>query len=74
MKAIPEGMYCYTPAPEGFIDGRLKITLCPFWRRIPTRHLQENGYCLYMQKGDWGDKGTWLLWDQCKECGINDDY
>lgn len=33
---------------------------------------QENGYCSYLQKGDW-DLSLGLLWDQVKECGINEE-
>ena len=70
---IPKGSYCYTPL-TGLVDGRMKIKLCPFWKLIKDRRYQENGYCLFMQKGDWGDNGTFILWDQCKECNINDDF
>ena len=31
------------------------------------------GYCHYLKTGDWFDDGTLLLWDMCKECGINHD-
>ena len=59
---IPSGTYCYSE------KGR-----CPFWRILKTRPHQENGYCLYLHQGDFSD-GLGLLWDQCKECGVNDDY
>ena len=26
----------------------------------------------YLKKGDWEENGTCFLWDQVKECGIND--
>lgn len=78
---IPSGPYCY--------DDRT----CPYWDSNPSKHEQENGYCHYIEKGDWelngemvlinqktGEKMTpseigipgGLLFDQCKECGIND--
>lgn len=39
---------------------------CPYWRKVG-----ENGFCDYMELGDENlDIG--LLWDQCKECGINE--
>lgn len=53
---IPRGVYC---------DG------CPYWRIDPARPEQENGYCLYLQKGDWDFKYVGLLWDCCKECDVN---
>lgn len=58
---IPLGYYCYDE------NGR-----CPFWRIINSRPYQQNGYCLYMHKGDWGENGTFILWDQCKECPTTD--
>jgi hypothetical protein len=59
---IPEGMYCYDE------NGR-----CPFWWKDIDKPEQENGYCLYMKKGDL-DLGGGLLWDQCKECGVNEAW
>jgi hypothetical protein len=59
---IPEGMYCYNE------NGR-----CPFWWKDIDKPEQENGYCLYMKKGDQ-DLGGGLLWDQCKECGVNESW
>lgn len=87
---IPKGPYCYDD--KG---------LCPYWSEDLSRHEQENGYCSYLERGDWemNDDKKWrvayvkdgeanhelqsghdlgipmsLLWDQCKECGINDDW
>lgn len=60
---IPKGMYCYND--KG---------LCPYWRFDPTKPEQESGYCQVLGEGDWEDKGFGLLWDQCKECGIKDDW
>jgi len=60
---IPQGLYCY-----GIHD------LCPFWSLDHTQPYQMNGYCLYIGKGDWELQGIIpLLWDQVKECGINDE-
>jgi hypothetical protein len=87
---IPDGVYCYNEKGN-----------CPFWDRDFTRPEQANGYCYFLEKGDWQlnkeindrsifmygpDKGktvsevfgedttSSLLWDQCKECGINDGW
>ena len=65
-KWIPEGIYCESGS-----------YLCPFWECIPDRERMEDGYCHYLKKGDlefWEEDGfDSLLWDQCKECGINDE-
>ena len=57
---IPKGNYCY---------GKTK---CPFWDAIEEFPDQDNGYCHYLKSGDWQGKGIGLLWDQCKECGVNE--
>jgi len=72
---IPQGVYCYTllsveiNQKEGF---KLNKKVCPYWSLDPERPSQENGYCSFLKKGDWELKSG-LLWDQCKECGINDE-
>jgi hypothetical protein len=58
---IPKGIYCYDE------DG-----ICPHWTLNPFHPEQMNGFCSYLMKGDWQENGTMLLWDQCKECGVND--
>lgn len=63
---IPEGVYCYTR-----ISGS-KIKLCTYWAYIINAPGQMNGYCHYLESGDWEDFGFSLLWDQCKECGVNE--
>lgn len=81
---IPQGMYCYTrvPDPEGdarraatgipYIPGR--YVMCPFWEQRADKPSDQNGYCRAMKAGDWmgHPNGTMLLFDQCKECGVND--
>lgn len=52
--------------------GRLQTRTCPYWRVIEGQPEQANGYCDYLERGDFDD-GTFLLWDQVKECGINRD-
>jgi len=59
-KYIPKGGYCYD-----------EKSTCPFWDIDPSKPQQENGYCHYLKESDWLMGG--LLWDQCKECNINDD-
>lgn len=60
---IPRGIYCYTKYLGLFY-------VCPFWSRDLSKEEQEDGYCYYLQRGDWETEGLSLLWDQCKECGI----
>lgn len=62
---IPKGSYCYD-----YRDG--KEFRCPHWSKDTSKPEQENGYCSYLGMGDW-DLGGGLLWDQVKECGINED-
>lgn len=72
---IPRGLYCYTPIEYPTVKNhfRMKIKKCPFWSFNPEQHKQENGYCSYLKQGDWMEDGTFLLWDQCKECGIKEE-
>lgn len=59
---IPRGPYCYD-----------ENGVCPYWSCDTSRPSQENGYCAYLETGDWEDEGCSLLWDQVKECGENKD-
>ena len=59
--AIPRGMYCYNG------DG-----ICPYWDKVSAGEHEGDGYCWYLDKGDW-DSGMVALFDQCKCCGIRDD-
>jgi hypothetical protein len=68
---IPHGYFCYI-FEDRFVDGVLKIKYaCPYWKRIQGKPEQENGYCGFMELGDWMENGTMLLWDGCKECNVN---
>lgn len=58
---IPRGMYCY---------GALNVT-CPYWDKAARGPERGDGYCWFLGKGDWDD-GVSELWDQCKNCGVND--
>jgi len=57
---IPMGDYCYNSNKR-----------CPFLDHNPYASDQSYGYCHYIKAGDWQWKGTFLLWDQCKECEEN---
>ncbi len=87
---IPKGCYCYTPvqAPCEENNWVYKIKCCPFWEHydaekhgpLPEDWIVQGdsespgAYCRYLKLGDWMEEGTFLLWDQVKECGINDDW
>ena len=61
-KLIPKGGYCYD-----------ENGLCPYWDMLKSQPKQMNGYCHFLKCGDWEIDGLHLLWDQVKECGINDN-
>ncbi len=63
---IPTGYYCYQSA---IIDGIRTVQVCPYWSIRHDKEPKENGYCSYLERGDWEIGG--LLWDQVKECGEN---
>jgi hypothetical protein len=81
-EVVPHGMYCYqwlTKPELVVVDGVPRIKgesrMCPYWKLHGGKRSQENGYCRLMKVGDWtppGKGGTFLLWDQVKECGVND--
>jgi len=73
ISVIPFGQYCYTDlTPDG---PNLKIKLCPYWSLNKEREYQENGYCSYLEVGDWQEEaGFGLLWDQVKLCNINEEW
>lgn len=78
---IPEGLYCWRHTGQK-TEHRLssgeviivpEIKLCPFHKIRRDKPSQRNGYCRFLKAGDWmpNPHGTMLLWDGCKECGIN---
>jgi hypothetical protein len=75
-KFIPPGLYCYHLISGPDEKMCFKTLVCPYWGKRLDKPEQESGYCHFLGKGDWEKDGTFLLWDQCKECGINtcDDY
>jgi len=73
--AIPEGLYCYTYTGQIGVFGP-ETEACPYWGRVKSRDSKQDGWCIYMGKGDLEieEAGfTSLLWDRCKECGVNMD-
>ncbi len=70
---IPRNDYCYRLIKAPCIDNKwcMKIKPCPYLDINKLASQQSYGYCHLLKAGDWQHKGTSLLWDQCKECGIN---
>jgi len=58
---IPTGIYCY--------DGRGK---CPYWGLDAQKPKHANGTCGFLHVADDAEE-DYLLWDQVKLCGINDE-
>jgi len=71
--SIPNGPYCYEFVKTKFKFFKQAISLCPFWDCDKSQEKMQNGYCHYLKQGDWDNQGFGLLWDQCKECGINQE-
>jgi len=72
---IPKGDYCYKLKeviyPEDGSKPILKTKRCPYWcwdERFPN---DEVGYCKLLQIGDRDGNSGGLLFDQVKECGVN---
>jgi hypothetical protein len=67
---IPTGFYCYDA------NG-----VCPYWSIRQDKPYRRNGYCSFLERGDWEkidqrfsedhpiQTAQSLLWDKCKECG-----
>lgn len=79
---VPAGLYCYAPGPlktvmleDGSSVERMTRCKCPYWKRNGHKSHQRDGYCKLLKSGDWmpHPHGTFLLFDQVKECGINLD-
>ena len=48
-RKIPKGSYCYSQNYKEFKD----IESCPYWSIRKGKPKQNNGYCAYLEKGDW---------------------
>jgi hypothetical protein len=75
-RVIPYGPYCYRLTSDNDTDEAPRIprsAVCPYWSFREDKPRQENGYCGFMESGDWESEGMSLLWDQVKECGINQE-
>lgn len=70
---IPHGHYCYSilEEPNESNNWKLKIKTRPYWSLREDKEEGDNGYCSFLESGDWESPSGGLLWDQVKECGIN---
>lgn len=68
----PRTPYCYLTIKTDN-SGHSKVLHCPYWEIRPDKPEQDNGYCHYLEKGDWEEDGIPLLWDSVKSCGENWD-
>lgn len=59
LSVIPNGKYCYD-----FIDGERKV--CPYWRRF-----KNGAVCELVKLVSIDCDIDNFIWDQVKECGIN---
>lgn len=57
-RLIPKGLYCYSRIKATGIKG-----LCPYWSIRRGKPKQSNGYCAYLEKGDW-DLNREVKWEQ----------
>jgi hypothetical protein len=52
-------------------NGKMKIKIYPFHTIDNNHEHQNNGFCNYLNAGDYQDGGTLDLWDSIKNCNIN---
>ena len=77
-KYIPKGLYCYDHLKPIYNKNKEMIPVlkvigkCPFLDYDSDKPEGMNGYCHYLKAGDWEENGTCFLWDQVKECNINE--
>ena len=50
---IPKGLYCHGKLVPDGNGGFKSVNMCPYWKRDLNRPEQENGYCTFLEKGDW---------------------
>ena len=51
-RRIPKGYYCYSC--QNYKEFKFKdIKVCPYWSLRRGKPKQNNGYCAYLEKGDW---------------------
>ena len=77
---IPQGAYCYDENgtcpywsirfPKSRTEYSNGEEYLSYKEQAELQDDQCCGYCSFLDQWDWDEGGE--LWDQCKECGIND--
>lgn len=70
---IPPGSYCYVLLEVNKLL-RMIILKCPYWSLRQDKPQYMNGYCSFLERGDWEEDKCSLIWDQVKECNIRYYY
>lgn len=68
---IPQGIYCYEIVDIDYSQNPpiVRIKRCPYLSYRDDHPEQMDGYCEFLERGDWDGGG--MLWDGVKECGVN---
>jgi hypothetical protein len=69
---IPIGPYCYEHIGPTTVKG-IGIKLCPYWSCQEKNGLKIARCSLLNRDSEDGDPFN-LIWDQVKECRINEDF
>ena len=68
---IPYGASCYDLKEDRTEKDPIRTETCPYWDRCEEIE-GENGYCHLLKLGDWEEEEDTLLYNQVKECELND--
>ena len=63
---IPSGFYCYTPIDIESSRWKVHIITCPFYKKFNKK--------IFCMLHGIGEQDIILLDDQCKICGINENF
>jgi hypothetical protein len=73
---IPRGDYCYKMkklvVPKDGSKPYLKTRNCPYWCWDEEYPDGRVGYCKLLKVSDMDEDSCGLLFDQIKECGVNE--
>lgn len=63
-------IYCYILSEGG------KMDVCPYWKQLNKKDKYGNNvcYCSYLKQESYEYDPFNLIWDMCKECGVNDEF
>jgi hypothetical protein len=72
---VPKGDFCYKIKKIAYTGGGKRVIVtknCPYWcwdEKYPGGRV---GHCNLLKVGDMDDDCSGLLFDQIKECGLNE--